>query len=107
MTNVCTTNLNFIFNSLVTGLAPSPVRSTAQASYIGKSTPDSNWFGTKLECIPNWQASKLGGNTCWSLHLGPDAVYPQLVFQFKLVTSLLDTRHTIFCELTMTFVDRV
>src|SRR5882762_9417309 len=31
------------------------------SSHIGKSTPDSNWFGTKLECVPNWQASILGG----------------------------------------------
>ena len=41
------------------------------------------------------------------LRVAPDVVYPELVFKFNLVTSLLVTRRTIFCELRMTFVNCV
>jgi len=36
-----------------------------------------------------------------------DVVYPEIDFEFNLVTSLLVTRRTIFCEMRMTFVNRV
>jgi hypothetical protein len=36
-----------------------------------------------------------------------DVVYPEIEFEFNLVTSLLVTRRTIFCELRMTFVSCV
>src|SRR5882762_862848 len=86
-------------------LTPSPTYLISIASYISKSMPDSNWLATKLECAPIWLPSKLGGNTCWSLRLGPSAVYPEMITKFKLVTSLLDTRRTIFCDIDYDFCE--